>query len=123
MRMILCRKWNPSNHYNTILRNLLSNAIKFSQVGSVVSIGARTEQNRVTVWVSDTGVGMHQEQQKDLFSINRGPCESGTLNEKGSGLGLLICKEFVELNKGEIGVESQWGRGSVFNFTLPLHLN
>ena len=112
-----------ANHYNTILRNLLSNAIKFSQVGSVVSIGARTEQNRVTVWVSDTGVGMHQEQQKDLFSINRGPCESGTLNEKGSGLGLLICKEFVELNKGEIWVESQWGRGSVFNFTLPLHLN
>ncbi len=115
--------FGDANHYNTILRNLLSNAIKFSKVGSMVSIGAKLENDHVKVWVSDSGLGMPEEQQKKLFSISQNPSGSGTLNEKGSGLGLLICKEFVELNKGNIWVESQLGKGSVFNFTLPLHLN
>ncbi len=115
--------YGDANHYNTILRNLLSNAIKFSKVGSVISIGAEMEQDHVKVWVSDSGMGMHEEQIRRLFTINQTASENGTLNEKGSGLGLLICKEFVELNKGEIWVESQFGKGSVFNFTLPLYLN
>lgn len=115
--------YGDANHYNTILRNLLSNAIKFSRVGSVISIGAEMEQDHVKVWVSDSGMGMHEDQMKRLFTINQTASENGTLNEKGSGLGLLICKEFVELNKGEIWVESQLGKGSVFNFTLPLYLN
>ena len=89
----------------------------------MVSIGAKLENDHVKVWVSDSGLGMPEEQQKKLFSISQNPSGSGTLNEKGSGLGLLICKEFVELNKGNIWVESQLGKGSVFNFTLPLHLN
>ena len=112
-----------ANHYNTIMRNLLSNAIKFSRVGSVISIGAELEEDHVKVWVRDSGMGMQEDQMKRLFTINQNVSENGTLNEKGSGLGLLICKEFVELNKGEIWVESQLGKGSVFNFTLPLYLN
>lgn len=115
--------YGDANHYNTILRNLLSNAIKFSKVGSVISIGAEMEPDRVKVWVSDSGMGIHEDQMKRLFSINQTASENGTLNEKGSGLGLLICKEFVELNKGEIWVESQLGKGSVFIFTLPLSFN
>jgi signal transduction histidine kinase len=111
------------NHYDTIMRNLVSNAIKFSKIGGVVSIGADVENGNVNVWVKDSGIGMNTDQLKKLFTDQHHSSESGTMQEKGTGLGLLICKEFVGINKGTIWAESQYGQGSVFKFTLPLYLN
>lgn len=112
-----------SNHYDTILRNLLSNAIKYSKVGGVVSIGAVKESGKVKVWVSDNGEGLDKLRLKTLFEGDAKISEPGTFQEKGTGLGLMICKEFVDINKGAIWAESEQGKGAIFKFTLPLYLN
>lgn len=111
------------DHYNTIMRNLLSNAIKFSNVGSSITIEAHQDNKNIKVLVRDYGVGLRPEQLENLFRIDNKGSEEGTMKEKGTGLGLVLCKEFVELNKGTIWVESELGKGAVFIFTLPLHLN
>ncbi|MCV9387326.1 tetratricopeptide repeat-containing sensor histidine kinase [Reichenbachiella ulvae] len=107
------------NMIKTILRNLLSNAIKFTPIGGKVSIMAIEEKGRILLSVQDTGVGMNQKQQDALFNIHQKSTTKGTNNEKGTGLGLLICKEFVEKHKGEIWVKSEEGLGTQFWVSIP----
>ncbi|GAA4297272.1 tetratricopeptide repeat-containing sensor histidine kinase [Nibribacter koreensis] len=103
-----------------VFRNLISNAIKFCQEEDLVEVTATvTGQDLVQVSVKDTGKGISPENQLKLFGPNHYK-ESGTANEKGNGLGLMLCKEFIEKNGGTIWVESQVGQGSQFHFTIPL---
>ena len=102
----------------TVLRNLISNAIKFTQPEGKVTISAMEMQNHLIVSVSDTGVGISKERIDKLFNISDCYSTPGTQNEKGTGLGLILCKEFVNKNNGEIWVESKAGEGTTLNFSL-----
>lgn len=102
-----------------VIRNLLLNALKFTDEGGEVTIRYTDNQGNATISVSDTGVGMTAEQLDKLFKINTHFTTPGTRNEKGAGLGLLLCKEFVEANRGSVAVTSEPGNGSVFSVTLP----
>ncbi len=106
------------NHFRFILRNLLNNAIKFSEKEGVITVSAVEKGDFVTIAVKDKGIGIRQEQQKKLFNINTNYSTDGTHGEKGTALGLILCKEFVEKNGGKIWVESEVGKGSTFYFTL-----
>jgi PAS domain S-box-containing protein len=108
------------NMINTVLRNLLNNAIKYTHKNGTVKIIALTEENTVKVSVRDNGVGINSEKIDKLFTISEKISTQGTDAEKGTGLGLILCKEFVQKNKGRIWVESEIGKGSEFFFTLPL---
>jgi len=103
---------------NTILRNLLSNAVKFTSTGGRIVLSAEKDKNQVIVSVSDSGVGIPPEILENMFVLSRVHSTDGTENEKGTGLGLFICKQFVERHKGKIWVESIPGQGSIFSFTL-----
>lgn len=104
----------------TILLNLTSNAIKFTRENGTITVTAKVKENEVEVSVADNGVGISRSDLENMFKLDKSRSTSGTSNEKGTGLGLLICKEFIELNKGKIRVESKQGNGSKFIFTLPL---
>ncbi len=105
---------------NTILRNLLTNAVKFTPSGGRITISTVSENDRVAISVTDTGAGMSQEEMNLLFRLDVHYTTKGTENESGTGLGLIICKEFVEQNNGEITVSSKVGQGTTFTFTLPI---
>jgi signal transduction histidine kinase len=102
-----------------ILRNLLNNAIKFSKKNGVIHLSSKVEKNMIRIIVKDNGVGMSKETLSKLFSIKNKISKKGTANEIGTGLGLILCKELVEKNNGEIFVSSKLGKGSEFSFTLP----
>lgn len=104
---------------NTILRNLVMNAIKFSHEGGQIVISGEPEEAHVKVAVHDEGKGMDRDQVESLFDITKKSSSRGTNNEKGTGLGLMLCKEFIEKHRGTIYVESELGKGSTFYFTLP----
>lgn len=104
----------------TILRNLISNAIKFTNANGKVSIEAVTEDSGVEIDVADNGRGIKAENMEKLFNVGISFSTRGTENEKGTGLGLILCKEFVEKHGGSISAESTPGKGSKFKFTLPL---
>jgi signal transduction histidine kinase len=104
---------------NTIIRNLLGNAIKFTHKNGKISINARKNGNFITVSVKDTGIGIPQKNVDMLFRIDIQYTSKGTNKEAGTGLGLLLCKEFVEKHGGKIWVESSLGQGSEFKFTIP----
>jgi PAS domain S-box-containing protein len=105
---------------NTVFRNLLTNAIKFSNKGGIISIRASAIENFAEIYVSDCGVGMDQKAIDNLFRLEITRSTAGTENETGTGLGLILCKEFIEKNGGTIRVESEVGKGSKFIFTLPI---
>ncbi len=107
------------NLLSTILRNLINNGVKFTPKKGTVKVSADQTDTGVSISVSDTGVGMSQEQLDSIFSLAHGPSTAGTEEEKGTGLGLILCKEFVDKHGGEIQVESQSGKGSTFTFILP----
>lgn len=109
------------NMLKTILRNLVSNAIKFTRQNGRIMILANQKKDFAEITVSDNGVGMDKETLKELFGGESNQTTPGTANEKGSGLGLMLCKEFVEKLGGKIWVESEKEKGSVFKFTLPLN--
>jgi len=113
------------NMINTIIRNLVSNAIKFTPKGGNITIKSHTttdenSQQFVEIIVKDSGIGIPPEVQSELFKISTNISTKGTDNEDGTGLGLILCKEFVEKHGGEIWVESEVGKGSEFIFTIPL---
>ena len=105
----------------TILRNLVSNGIKFTNPMGNVSISAVVKNDLTEVTVEDTGIGISPDNQKKLFTIDKQFSSEGTSNEKGTGLGLVLCKDFVEKSNGTISVESKLNKGSKFTFTIPLY--
>jgi len=107
-----------SNLLKLIYRNLVSNAIKFSEEGDEITIAAREVEGEIIFEVRDTGIGIPEEKQANIFSFDSGS-RDGTKNEKGSGLGLQLCKEFTEKQNGEIYLESTVGKGSTFYVSLP----
>jgi signal transduction histidine kinase len=104
---------------STILRNLLSNAVKFTPRGGGLEVSALEDGAEVRVSMADTGVGMSAEELQKLFRIDEHLSRRGTDQEPGNGLGLLVCREFVEKHGGRIWAESRPGEGSTFHFTLP----
>jgi signal transduction histidine kinase len=102
-----------------ILRNLLTNAIKFTRTGGKVWFEAAQNQLETIVKVGDTGIGIAPEVQSSLFQIDRAYSSNGTDGEKGTGLGLVLCKDFVEKHGGTIQVESEPGKGTIFTITFP----
>jgi len=102
-----------------VIRNLLTNAIKFTHEKGSIKISAKDTGNAVEITVADTGVGIKPEDIKILFLIDVDISTPGTANEKGTGLGLILCKEFITLNNGDIRVESKIGKGSRFIVSLP----
>lgn len=111
--------WADENMLKTVLRNLVSNAIKFSNNGGEIEISSEKYHSNTLITVSDNGVGIEDEEQKKLFEISQNISNIGTMGEKGTGLGLILCKEFIEKHKGKIWVESKVGIGSNFKFILP----
>lgn len=106
------------NMIKSVLRNLLTNAIKFTPAGGVILIHVLAEPEILTISIQDTGVGIPIANQEHLFSLD-GITTKGTKQEAGTGLGLILCKEFIERNKGKIWFESEEGRGTTFYFSLP----
>jgi len=106
---------------STILRNLLSNAVKFTRPGGEIIISANEKSGELIVSVADNGVGIPKDKIEKLFRLDESYSTTGTNNEKGTGLGLILCKEFIEKHEGKIWVESKAGNGSVFSFSLPLN--
>lgn len=102
----------------TVIRNLVSNALKFTLPGGKVEIDAVRDKKKVSISVKDTGVGISAKSLQQIFTL-QSVTTSGTREEKGTGIGLVLCREFVEKNGGFIEVESEEGKGSVFRFTLP----
>ncbi|MGC1392385.1 MAG: two-component regulator propeller domain-containing protein [Bacteroidales bacterium] len=108
------------NMIKTILRNLISNAIKFTHKNGWVEVNAMIENKHVEISVSDNGIGMTKETMAKLFRLDGNLSTRGTENEKGTGLGLFLCKEFAEKHGGKIWVESEPGKGSIFKIVLPV---
>jgi two-component system, sensor histidine kinase and response regulator len=104
---------------HTILRNLICNAIKFTRTGGEITISSKAWKNQVIISVSDTGVGISESKIQDLFRIDKNFSTEGTNKEKGTGLGLILCRELVEKHGGRIWAESKEGEGSTFSFSLP----
>lgn len=111
--------FGDSNTINLVFRNLITNAIKFTNDGGTVIIDAKDQGDHWLVSVQDNGIGISPEVQHMLFDKTSPYTTRGTANEKGTGLGLILCKEFVEKNGGKIWVESTEGKGSTFWITVP----
>ncbi|MFA6102571.1 MAG: PAS domain S-box protein [Victivallaceae bacterium] len=109
-----------SNMLQTVIRNLVSNAVKFTRKGGRISLSAKIASDKsVEIAIKDSGIGMSRAMIDKLFLIDVKTCRKGTENELGSGIGLLLCREFVEKHGGKIRVESETGKGSIFYFTIP----
>jgi signal transduction histidine kinase len=107
------------NHVRFVVRNLVNNAIKFSEKENVITIFSEEKQESIEIGIRDKGMGISREKQKKLFNIQTNYSTEGTAGERGTGLGLILCQEFIEKNGGKIWVESEIGKGSTFYFTLP----
>jgi signal transduction histidine kinase len=106
---------------STIIRNLMTNAIKFTHANGKITVSAEKKDDFLEISIADTGVGMSSKNLEKIFRIDSKFSSLGTEKEKGTGLGLILCKEFVEKQGGSIWVESEEEKGSTFTFTLPLH--
>ncbi|HCE56374.1 MAG TPA: hypothetical protein DER09_00925 [Prolixibacteraceae bacterium] len=104
----------------TILRNLVDNAIKFSPENGIVKIRLTQAENKITISVSDRGIGMTAEEKAKLFNISTISSKPGTANEKGTGMGLILCSDLVKKHNGSIWVESVQGSGTTVSFSLPV---
>jgi PAS domain S-box-containing protein len=107
------------NMIELVIRNLLSNAIKFTPSGGKISISAKDDGKFLVVSISDTGVGIDPEDLHRLFQFEEFHTTTGTAGEPGTGLGLIICQEFIKKHGGEITIKSELDKGSTFTFTLP----
>lgn len=108
------------NTVNTVIRNLISNALKFTPDNGSISINCDNKDDELVIIIEDTGVGIPEENLEKLFKEDVFLTTKGTAKEAGTGLGLILCKEFISLNKGKIWVESTVGVGTKFCFTLPI---
>jgi signal transduction histidine kinase len=108
------------NHVKMILRNLVSNAVKFTEPAGTITLYAQTRGTKLMINVKDTGRGMTADEISKLFSTQTHFTMPGTKGEKGTGIGLLLCRQLAELNGGELGVTSVPDQGSTFYFTLPI---
>jgi signal transduction histidine kinase len=115
-----CKVFADKAMIHTVFRNIIMNAIKFSFPGGKIWITANANNGECIITISDEGIGIPPEIQEKLFDANEAVSTPGTTGESGSGLGLVICKEFLERNRGEIRVESDAGNGSSFIVTLPV---
>lgn len=104
----------------SVIRNLLTNAIKFTNENGTIRITSEVDKRKLKVLVSDNGIGMDEETKANLFEIILKKSHPGTSNEEGTGLGLILTKEFIEKNDGEISVNSEVGKGTTVTFSLPL---
>ena len=104
----------------TVLRNLVANAIKYSHNGGKIEVSVEKSPDGLIVSISDNGVGIQKDAMKKLFNVGEIFTTRGTKNERGTGLGLILCKEFIEKHDGKIWAESEFGKGSRFNFSVPL---
>jgi two-component system, sensor histidine kinase and response regulator len=111
------------NMINTVVRNLISNAIKYTHEEGRIICNASIVKNKLQVEISDSGIGIKPQNLDKLFRIDLNFSTHGTADEGGTGLGLILCKEFINRNEGEIWVESVFGQGSTFKFTLPMQKN
>lgn len=111
--------FSDKNILRLVLRNLISNAIKFTQPDGEVHVSLVEMENQVEIIVQDNGLGMTDQVLQNLFRIDKTSSSPGTAGEKGTGLGLILCREFVEMNHGKISAESRHGYGSTFRFTVP----
>lgn len=107
-----------SNMIDTVIRNILSNAVKFSQHGGQIEVLAEAQKEEVMVHIADSGIGLNEKEIRKLFEIDK-ETRSGTGGEKGTGLGLVICKEFIEKNFGRIWVTPNNPKGTIFHFSVP----
>ena len=106
--------------FESVIRNLVSNAVKFTPDGGKIKVSASIiPENVIEIKITDTGIGMTLEFKDKLFKMNEKTNRPGTAGEPSSGLGLLLCKEFIEKHNGKIWVESEEGKGSTFSFTVP----
>lgn len=110
--------WADRDMINLVLRNLISNAIKFSPSGAKIFVGTFDQRNMTEIYVKDSGKGITEDEMKkigtqEFYSSN------GTAHEQGTGLGLMLCREFLAKNNGKLRIQSEPGKGSVFSFTLP----
>ncbi len=106
------------NMIDTVIRNLISNALKFTHAGGMIDVSTRKDEQYVEIAVADTGIGMSAEALLKLFRIDTKYSQTGTAGEKGTGLGLILCKEFIEKHGGRIRIESEVDKGTTFRFTL-----
>jgi signal transduction histidine kinase len=108
------------NMLESVVRNLSSNAVKFTNKGGKILITARlNDDNAVEISVKDTGIGMNKDMLDKLFRIDEFTCRQGTDGEPSTGLGLILCKDFIDRHGGRIWAESVEGMGSTFYFTFP----
>ncbi len=105
---------------NSVIRNLMTNAVKFTERDKKIEVKIESNEKNIEVSIVDEGIGIAEESIGKLFRIDEKFKSTGTAGEKGTGLGLIICREFVEKNGGEITVQSEPGRGSIFRFTIPM---
>jgi len=108
------------NMITVIIRNLISNAIKFTNSDGYIEVSVQTLENQTIISISDSGVGMSDDQIRNLFYVGSNRSTQGTNHEKGTGLGLILCREFVEKHDGKIWVSSTPGNGSEFSFSIPV---
>ena len=113
--------WCDEVSVHTIIRNLLSNAIKFTPINGVITISSNTADEQSIISVSDSGVGMSEETISKIFYKNVHHTSSGTANEQGTGLGLMLVKDFVSKNKGDILVSSSEGIGTTITVKIPVN--
>lgn len=107
------------NVISTIIRNLVTNSIKFCNSGDWININCELDFAEIKITIEDSGVGIEPENLETLFLVDKVHSERGTCNEKGSGLGLILCKDLIERNNGYICAESEPGKGSKFTISLP----
>jgi signal transduction histidine kinase/Tfp pilus assembly protein PilF len=115
--------WADKSMIKTVVRNLLSNAVKFTTEGGQIELSAREENGEAIFTVADSGIGIAPDDLNKLFKVEEDVTAVGQSSEKGTGLGLILCKELIEKNKGRIWAESTAGEGSRFIFALPLASN
>jgi len=107
------------NMMQSIFNNLVTNAIKFTNRNGRIILRSKYFGDKICFSIRDNGVGMDDNQKSMLFEMNKSFTTAGTTNEKGSGLGMILCKDFIKKHGGEIWVESKSGNGSEFFFTIP----